>query len=89
MSTPGSPGLIRIYIWGIPVLIGGLSGSIRDYTCMLSVGTLWLIRRYVTAWPKTAKYCEIIRDCPGDWSVGDSAYNPGLVRGGLTGALAS
>ena len=25
--------------------------------------------------------------CPGDWSVGDPAYNPGLVRVGLTGAL--
>ena len=35
---------------------------------------------------------KILRDHPGlsrDWSVGDPAYNPGLVQGGLTGALAS
>ena len=60
------------------------------------MGTPWLVRRYVTARPKTAKNGEIVRGCPGlsgavlgcpgDLSVADPAYNPGLVRVGLTGA---
>ena len=44
----------------------------------------------MTARPKTAKNAKssgAVRGCPGDWSVGDPAYNPGLVRVGLTGAL--